>query len=469
MMKEILLINPPLYFSNGIPKSLDVSVPPLGLLYLASYINKYSENFKAKIIDTSVDGVSLDEIGDLIKKSNPFVVGITSMTPQLQGAVELARFVKETVNTEAKVFLGGPHISADKDFIDRYSNIFDYAITGESEKTFLESIEKLLEKKEIPHVQAGENLHNLDSIPFPDNSLIRREKYNKTQSMLFGRGCPFQCYYCSRPSISRTVRYRSVENMIEEIKHVYEYSGGYINFQDDTFTMIRKRVVGLCNAIKKEKLELHWECNTRIDLVDDEILKIMKEAGCESINFGIESGSERVRKEIIHKGNFTNKRIKEVFSLCRKHEIKIVCYFMIGHPTETKEEIELTKKMILKSGLDLLGLSIPTPFPGSPLYNIAENEGVISKDIIDQFAEKKLGEGYKGVYPIYIPEGVSKEYLLSMMKTINRSFYISFRMLFRRIKRNIFSFKALKKDTIDFFSMIFKGVTSRKSYVGKLK
>ncbi|KKL22096.1 hypothetical protein LCGC14_2438840, partial [marine sediment metagenome] len=128
-VKKVVLINPPLHYADGLPSSLDATVPPLGIMYVASYINEYSKDFKASIIDVSAEQLTLGQIAARIKKDIPFVVGITAMTPQLQGTVELARFLKDK-NPDLKIFLGGSHISGDPDFINRYSDLFDYAITG---------------------------------------------------------------------------------------------------------------------------------------------------------------------------------------------------------------------------------------------------------------------------------------------------------------------------------------------------
>jgi radical SAM superfamily enzyme YgiQ (UPF0313 family) len=225
--------------------------------------------------------------------------------------------------------------------------------------------------------------------------------------------------------------------------------------------------LGLCKEIQKTSLKLDWRCNTRIDLVDDELLCNMKKAGCSLIHFGIESGNEQLRKNQIHKGDFTNKDITRVFNLCRKYKIKIAGYFMIGHPGETKASLEETKKMILDSGIDLVGVSIPTPFPGSELYEIAEKQGIVNTNIIDQFAEKKLGEGYTGNYPIYVPEGIEREYLFNMMKDINRKFYFNFRILLKRLVQDIISPSRFKSDIIDFFYLVLQGTSSRKPYKNK--
>lgn len=140
---------------------------------------------------------------------------------------------------------------------------------------------------------------------------------------------------------------------------------------------------------------------------------------------------------------------------------------MIGHPGEGKKQMEQTKKMILGSGIDLLGLSIPTPFSGSELYEIAKQRGIINEEIIDKFARKELGEGYVGNYPVFVSEKVSREYVYALMREINRKFYINFRTLFKKLKEDFLSPKKLYIDVKDLFALILKGVSSRKPYVSK--
>lgn len=464
-MEKIILINPPLFFENGEPKSIDVSVPPLGLMHLASYVNARSQTLRAAIIDVSAEKMNLSQFEEEVKKSNPFAIGIYAMTPQLQGALELAKFIKKKLPRKTKVFLGGPHVSADPGFILRFKEFFDYAICGEAEKTFIESLNMLLKGKSLKKVQIGEPIANLDELPFPDRRLIKREKYSKQESMMFSRGCPYNCYYCSRPAIDKKVRYRSVGNLIEEIKSVYPHCDGRIDFQDDSFTLNKDRVMEFCHTVIGEKLRLNWTCNTRIDLVDEELLCLMKQAGCDLIHFGIESGNEKVRRKIVNKGNFSNEQIRRIFLLCNKYKIKVGGYFMIGHPGETKRDLRDTQDMILNSDIDLLGLSIPTPFPGSKLFDIAKERGIISEEIMDKFAQKKLGVGYSGVYPVLISENLTREYVYTVMKQINRKFYLNFKTFWKRIKTDIVSFDKVKQDMNDFISLITRGVSTRKPYI----
>lgn len=140
---------------------------------------------------------------------------------------------------------------------------------------------------------------------------------------------------------------------------------------------------------------------------------------------------------------------------------------MIGHHQETLEELKDTQRMMLDSGIDLLGLSIPTPFPGSRLYEIAKKRGIINEAIIDKFARKELGEGYVGNYPVFESGEVSRDYLFSLMQEVNRKFYLNFRTFWNRLKDDITSFNKLRQDAGDFISLVIRGISSRKPYVKK--
>ena len=460
---NVLVINPPLYFLNGYPTDLDVTVPPLGILYLTSYISQYSTNIDITPMDVGSQFLSLHEIIQYIDERAFDVIGISAMTPQLQGAVELATEIK-AFDSNLHVILGGAHVTADPMFIKRHNEIFDYGVVGEGESAFLELLEALQRGENVQSLIQGEFINELDNIPFPDKSLLGDQSDDSPSSMMFSRGCPYKCYYCSRPAISKKVRYRSVQSMLSEIKHEYIKNSGKIDFQDDTFTINKKKVVELCNAIIEEKLKLKWSCNTRADLVNYELLSLMKQAGCELIHFGIESGDDTLRKDVILKGKISNSLIKNTFQICQDLGIRVGAYFMIGHKFESKKQIEQTKNFILESKINLLGISIPTPFPGSLLYEMARNDGIINNAIIDKFATKKLGEGYAGNYPIYIDQNLDKKYVFDKRKEIIRSFYLRPRIIVQFLRDNITSLKGLKKLVVDGLSVVLRGTSSRQPY-----
>ena len=464
--RTILLFYPPLHFADGRPHTLDSSVPPLGVLYLCAYINRYSETFEAVPIDCGAAAVSLAETERIVKDSNPWAMGISASTPQLQGALELGRRLKRAA-PERPVFLGGPHVSADPGFVSRHDDAFDYGIQGEAEKTFLDSLNTLLRGEIIPCIQQSEIVDDLDSIPPPGEDLLNWSMYGARSSMIYSRGCPYRCYYCSRPAISSRIRYRSPENVLDEIMSRLGRSKGRIDFQDDTFTLNRRRVMDLCLLIQRRGLNLDWHCNGRIDTVDEEMLEAMACAGCTLIHFGIETGDDRLRREVVRKGGFTTEDIHRVYRWCRKNSIEVGAYYMIGHQSETRRQIAKTKDLILKSGNSVLGVSIPTPFPGSKLYEIAEAEGIISQEIIDRFAEKKLGEGYEGNYPVYTDPELDKEQVFELRKNIIRSFYLQPRVMWSVLKQHIGSPKGVAKLIRDSANVLIKGSSPRQPYKHK--
>jgi len=461
--KKLVIFYPPLHYKDGIPINLDVSVPPLGAMYVAAYVNMYSELYEAVVYDVGAKDLSITHTPQLLNKFAADVIGISAFTPQLQGALELARCIKKSTPF-TPVFLGGAHVSADPDIIERYSDIFDYGICGEGEQTFLDSLHALHRNESVERVQQAKAVFDIDVIPFPDRISIDRELYGPRESMIFSRGCPYKCYYCSRPSISKIIRYRSPQNLIEEIETVYGYSKGAIDFQDDTFTLKREPVMEFCRLIKAKGLKLNWHCNSRIDTVDDELLEAMRDAGCTLIHFGIESANDELRRTLIQKGSFGRKQIINVFNLCKKLKIKIGAYFMIGHKGETLEQIDETRKFILSAGIDVLGVSIPTPFPGSSLYKIAEEEGIISTQIIDDFAEKRNGEGYAGNYPVYIDQCLSADLVYEKRKKVIRQFYMQPRIICSMLRNHLTSFSGLRKLISDGWSVLLRGSSVRQPY-----
>lgn len=459
-MSEILLINPPIYYKEGIPQILDVSYPPLGILYLAAVLEK--EKIKTDIIDIGAVNQSLNETISYIKKIKPKIVGITAMTPLLQGTVSLAKAIKNEFKDKIKVGLGGSHISADPEFIDRIK-YFDFGIQGEAELTFLDLIKKILNNKKVKGIYKGEIYKDLDKIPWPARDKINLTKYLKRASLLATRGCPFHCYYCSRPAVSDFVRVRDPKDIVDEMEWLYPHCGGDYLFQDDSLTIRKEHTLKLCDEMLSRKKKFRWGAYTRIDLVDEDLLKKMGESGCYSLTFGIETGNNKLRSELIGK-KFNNDQIKKVIGLCNKYKIYADGFFMLGHPGETIKQIEETKKFILNNNFNIVGVSIATPFPGSKLWDYAVKEGIIDKSYIDNFAIGKSGSGYAGVYPVYHPRNISLESLYDYRKEIMRKFYLSPKYIFRRIVKDVKSPSNLIIDIKEGINVLWKGSSARSPY-----
>jgi anaerobic magnesium-protoporphyrin IX monomethyl ester cyclase len=421
---KILLIEPP--FSRLI-KWNDIFFP-LGLGYLASYLSKHG--YKVRIYNSEIpqtpfkyddnkkgkyqkllsehnnykEALQNDnhevwkEIRNVINSYQPDMVGITVRSAKFPSALKVASIAK-SINRECLVVLGGPHptICPEQSIL---ANNIDFIVRGEGESTILElcqtiegdSTSDLTHIKGLSFKRNGEAIHNgarelikdLDVIPFPGRDLVLNPDLYSSKNMaviVTGRGCPFDCGYCSAQSIwTNKVRYRSIENTINEIKHIKNrFSADSIYFWDDSFTVNKRRVIDLCNIIINDKIDIRWGCTSRVDLLDDELLTIMKSAGCEKIDIGIESGSERILK-LINK-RITVQKVKQSIELIRGHNIKIGAFFMIGFPEETKQDINCTLDLIKKSKVDSICLSIFTPYPATKLYDKAMSLGLIPKKI----------------------------------------------------------------------------------------
>lgn len=462
-MTQVILIYPPVYYQKNIPQVLDVSYPPLGILYLAAVLEK--NNISVKIIDIGAQKQSLNETLKIIKKEKPILVGISAMTPLLQGTVILAKKIKK-LNPKIKVCIGGPHISADPKFINRIK-YFDFGITGEGEYSLLETFQKIINKQKIDKIIIGKTPKNLSQIPHPAYHLIDLTKYHKTTSIMATRGCPFNCYYCSRPCISNIVRCREVNDVIDEMNSLYFHCNGDYLFQDDSLTINREFTIKFCNQLLKQNKKYHWAGYTRVDLVDEKLLKLMSKAGCYSLTFGIESGDEKIRNEVVLK-RFSNKKIIDTIKLCNRYHIEANGFFMFGHPTEKPINLLKTIDFVLQNDFKIIGVSIATPFPGSLLWQYALKEKIVDSKFIDNFALGKLGAGYSGVYPVYIPKTLDKDWVYQQRKIIFRLFYLRPKYIFNRIKTDFTSISRLKTDIIEGFSVLIRGSSFRAPYKKKV-
>ncbi|OOP55945.1 MAG: hypothetical protein AYP45_11725 [Candidatus Brocadia carolinensis] len=373
---KILLIDPPFYrFFNYYNRYF-----PLGLSYLSSTLKKAGYEVVVYDADCNKNSKGMDytrlpekyriylkelknpknpiiqEISETIKKYRPDIIGITIMTPKAASAFTIASLAKQH-NKECHVIVGGPHATLRSDEVLKNTRDVDFVVNGEGESVLLELVNTLRAKRNnfgairgLSYRQGDTHIHNpmqsfvdnLDGLPFPDRkTLLGMDTYtSEDMGLLMGsRGCPYSCSYCATQIWTRRVRYRSLANIVEEIKYVRLHFGTrQFTFKDDSFTVNRKRVLEFCDSLLEAGLKINWDCNTRVDLIDLELLKAMKRAGCNSIKVGIESGSERILA-LMDKG-ITLEHIHEAARLFREAGIHWTAYFMMGIPTETREDVK---------------------------------------------------------------------------------------------------------------------------------
>ena len=366
---KILLINPPTFYMlpTMLPKSIDEGRgynPPLGILYLAAYLKKYTD-YQVKILDCQVEELEYDQIRERIREINPDIVGLTTMTFTLIDVLKTAQLTKE-INPQIKVILGGPHIDIYPEETIAQNNV-DYVVMGEGEKILkdlldnfdspqnLAEIKGLVFKSQSQIVNNGRSELNkdLDSLPFPARHLTPYQKYSSVLSkvqpittMFTSRGCPYKCLFCDRPHLGKVFRARSSENVVDEMEQCQKMDIKEILIYDDTFTVNRQRVLDICSEIQKRNLKINWDIRARVDTVDEELLKEIKKTGCQRIHFGVEAGTQKILN-VLRKG-ITLEQAEKAFNLSRKIGLETLAYFMIGSPTETKEDILKTIKFAKK-------------------------------------------------------------------------------------------------------------------------
>lgn len=400
-------------------------LPPLGLAYIAASLKK--AGFQVEIYDNYLLQRPIDEVKQEIKKRSPEIVGVTCNSLAYERTIELAKAVKEACPT-CQVVVGGPHASYMPQTLLDHPEI-DYVVAGEGEQAMvalalsINKAEKTAESALIPGVacKVGGNIvknppqfiSDLDSLPFPARDLLPMRMYDRALSYLpvtpvdtmsVHRGCPYKCAYCETRELWGTAcRAFSPQRVVDEIRSMTEtWSTKGIYFVGDNFTINKKRTSELCQLLKTSKLDVKWTCETRADLVTKELLVEMKAAGCQTIFFGVESGSPRIQQKL-NKG-IDLQEIPKTFDLCREVGIQTSTSFMLGIPGETVEDMNQSLQYAKALKADWCMFNIYIACPGSQLY-----DEVIKDGLYDQM------DGY-------LARVKTKEFDYDMLTKIQRDF-----------------------------------------------
>lgn len=386
---KILFITPLI----GIPKS----EPPLGIMYMQSVLDQ--ANYESKILDIYSN---YDEVRKEIKEYNPDVIGIACFTTYRNSSYELARIAKE-VKPEVKVVMGGPHATFMWGQIIKNIKSVDIIIMGEAEYTMLDVVYHLENKLPLSEVEGivfrvGESFYmskprkvieNLDELPFPSYRDIDLKKYaipcpptfpysDIKPSVSSSRGCFGACSFCSTKVFWGNWRARSPKNTVDEIEMLYKKGARYFNFSDDIFTTDKNRVIEICKEMIKRDIKMQWYAETRVDVISPEMFKWMKEAGCYLVQFGVESGSDYMLKNI--NKMITTEQIKNAFKMAKDARLQTEILLMVGNQSETWESIYETEKLLDEVNPDIVIISITHIFPATRLYEIAKEKGIINDD-----------------------------------------------------------------------------------------
>ncbi|MDP1729410.1 MAG: radical SAM protein [archaeon] len=356
----------------------DMRNPPLGLLYMAAVAEKNEIDVKI----TDLRGKQIDTFKKEL--SNSDIYGITAATPDYHLALQIAKFTK-SLNPESWVVLGGTHATAVPQSID---SVFDKVVIGEGEHIMLDIVRDFEAKKDNKRLYHAEQITDLDALPFPAYHLMPFDSaFSKSAfsvkgapaaAIMTSRGCPYACSFCASSSMwHRKVRFRSPDNVINEIKKVMQtYGINYFRFHDDTMTLRSNRLEELCTKIGR--LGIKWRAATRIDSSSRESFIMMKNAGCEEIALGIES----LCQEALDK---SDKKIKvedskRIVHLAKEIGLDTRLYFIIGLPGEKPGFTDRLIQFVNETKPDGIDVSTLVPYPGSDIYANPEKYGIKLKE-----------------------------------------------------------------------------------------
>lgn len=448
---NISLVNPPLS-SNSLYADWDLSLvdsvsPPLGLLLLAAVVRR--EGHSVSVIDAYARKLSPETTAKEIFTQRPGVVGLTVTTPIIHAAATIARFIK-SYDSGIKTVVGGPHITAIPVETFNLFPQFNFGVIGEGEETFVELLDYLSHEKEdltsIHGIVFRKNEHiiktdkrkpllDMDSLPLPAWDLLPSltDPYrmsivgttlNKSTGIVTSRGCPGRCTFCDTSVFGRKFRAYSADYVMQMIEHlITRYGIKDFLIYDDNFVANPKRLRQICQSIIEKKYNISWSCCSRVNMVNPELLKLMKKAGCWQIEYGIESGSPEILK--IMKKNITIEQTRLALRWTKEAGIMTRGNFIFGYLGETKDTLQESLKFILDAELDYFQQTFLTPYPGTHVYQTAAQYGRVNLDW-DKMNNLTIN---------FIPDGLTKRDIVHFSNLAFRNFYTRPKIIWAHLRR----------------------------------
>jgi anaerobic magnesium-protoporphyrin IX monomethyl ester cyclase len=371
---------------------VDYQNPIIGLATMAAVLEK--NGYKVGVVDCPCLHMTHDDLKREIARLEPDIVGITSVTATFSSALQAARGIKESYPS-ALIALGGPHATfMDRRILSEEPEV-DIVVRGEGEQTILEIASHVADScfkglHEVAGITFRENgqivqtpnrpfIHNLDQLPFPAYKYFPLRKYRLFGKLglpiITSRGCPFQCAFCLVPRMAGKVfRARSPGNVVEELEWLRDVHGaGAFSFYDEMFTYDKKRAFEICEEIKKRNIGVPWDCQTRVDQISKELLAEMRDANCQLVSFGVESGNQKML-DTMKKGT-TVEQNERAIRWAKEAGLSVAISVVIGYPGETMDTLEQTLDFIRRTEPDDAYLSLATPYPGTELYDLVKDLG----------------------------------------------------------------------------------------------
>ncbi len=444
---KITLVNPPYPLSvHSHPAFI-----PLGIAYLGAMAQKTGH--QVTVVDCQAEKLNYESFRDRIAQIPSDIVGVTATTLLYKSAMKLITIAKQ-VQPQSFTVLGGSHGTFwDENALNEYPSL-DIVVRREGEQTFIELLDKLQTQSSLSNVlgityRNGDKIaHNadrpflqdLDSLPFPAHDLFPLEKLKHNGKIIFplvsSRGCVYWCDFCSTVRMfGRGYRMRTPKNVVDEMEFVYDkYGVDQVTFYDDAFSVDRNRVVKICEELHTRKLSIKWDCGTRVDMVDKELLKTMHGAGCFAVWLGVESGSEVILGAMNKKINLEQTRL--AYKTAHEVGLMTIANTVLGFPGETEETAKATIRLIKELNPDDVGFYVATPYPGTPLYEQVKKNGWLRITDFDK---------YDTAGPTFETPNLSMEKLAELRAKAYQEFYLRPSYVFKMMRRGgVYGMAAVK-------------------------
>ena len=375
---KVALVNPTLKESRE-KQYARMKEPHLGLAYLAASLEE--KDITPVLIDAKFEGIGFGQVMGRLKSEQPDLIGLTAFTPEIEDAAHLAAEIKKEL-PHAPVVIGGAHVTALPEQALNEFPCFDFVVYGEGEITLhqlalaLEGKQEMEEIKGLAFRNGGVQVNpprdfidQLDELPLPAWHLLPRSDYYPMET---SRGCPFHCSFCCRVTGDK-IRLRSPQSVVEEMEVVYSrFKPRHFTFSDETFGVNHRHANELLDLMIEKGIprKVTWNITTRVDVVNLELMLKMKEAGCTSVGFGIESGNQAILNSV-GKG-ITLEKAERAVMLAKQAKLRTNSFFILGHPYETKQTIHETLDFAARLNTTRVNFGIMVPYPGTEIAGMVE-------------------------------------------------------------------------------------------------
>jgi anaerobic magnesium-protoporphyrin IX monomethyl ester cyclase len=448
---KLLLVNTPIDLHDTLGRfsslSADLKMVPSGLAYLAAVVRE--AGVEVKILDQYAEGLSLDQISELIKDFSPDLIGYGATTPNYFAAINMVHEVRKR-HPQIRTVLGGHHPSIFSEETLRNEAV-DFVIRDEGEYPLV-ALCKAIERGDgnfagiaglSYKTDAGQIHHNeksppvdVNMLPLPAYDLLPVSLYGSPAythfaspviQMVASRGCPFSCSYCINAEMNIAAKYRrrNIDSVVSEMEMlIHKYGARQIQFWDPIFPQGAKHAVAFCEEVIRRGLhkKIVWNSTTRAEMLTEESIRLMARAGCRGLGFGIESGVQELLQRVGKKQGLDN--IRRACTLCKKNGIVLAGAFIIGFPGETREMTRMTIEYAKSLDIHYAQFSIMVPYPGTPLYRELKDGGELLGEGEQDFARYNQSVGLTDLEPVYVPKGREAVELKRMQRQAYIEFYL---------------------------------------------